>query len=554
MANHFAVGLDFGTNSVRALIVDVADGREVAGGEAAYPSGENGILSDGRDPNVARQHPADYLTAMQAAMEAAVFAARNDEQFAGGKVVGIGVDTTASTPIPVDSTGEPLAMQLRFHGNLDAMAWLWKDHAAHEEAALITARARELRPQYLAKCGGAYSSEWFWSKVLHCARVAPDVFDRAHSWVEMADWIPAVLTGGTIPEEIARGVCAAGHKGLYHPEWGGYPDAEFLTFVDDRLVRLLRTLPRQAYNISTAAGALTPEWASRLKLAPGIPVAVGGIDAHMGAVGSGVAPGTLVKIIGTSGCDLTVVPLDAGIPDIAGICGMVPESVLPGCVGIEAGQAAVGDLFKWFVECVRPESATHASLTEEASRLSPGQSGLLALDWHNGNRDLLADPRLSGLVLGLSLGTRPAEIYRSLVEATAFGARAILDRMRENGVAVDRVVCGGGIAAKNRMLLQIYADVLGCRMELAGSTQTCALGSAMAGAVVAGEHADFASAAKAMTRVQAEACEPDARRGEVYDRLYGLWRSVHDAFGVAGSHGGIGHVMKELLDMRDAGA
>jgi L-ribulokinase len=384
--------------------------------------------------------------------------------------------------------------------------------------------------------------------------VAPDVFDRAHTWVELTDWIPAVLTGRMIPEEITRGVCAAGHKGLYHPEWGGYPDAEFLAVVDDRLVRLLRTLPRQAHSISTAVGMLTPEWASKLKLAPGIPVAVGGIDAHMGAVGSGVAPGTLVKIIGTSGCDLTVAPLDAGIPDIAGICGMVPESVLPGCVGIEAGQAAVGDLFNWFVECLKPEGATHESLTEEASQLRPGESGLLALDWHNGNRNLLADPRLSGLVLGLSLRTRPAEIYRALIEGTAFGARAILERLRESGVAVERVVCGGGIAAKNRMLLQIYADVLGCRLELARSAQACALGSAMAGAVVAGEHADFAAAAAAMTHLQQEAYEPNVQNREVYDRLYRLWRLVHDAFGVAGSGADVSSVMKELLDVRDSSA
>jgi len=547
MPSHFTVGLDFGTNSARALIVDVADGREVGHGVSVYASGKAGILTDDGDANVARQQPSDYLASMEAAVAEALATAREDAEFEAGTVVGIGIDATASTPIPVDSTGQPLAMHPRFTDDLNAMAWLWKDHTSHEEAALITAKARELRPEFLAKCGGTYSSEWFWAKVLHCARVAPDVFDRAYTWVELADWIPAILTGTTDPQIITRCVCAAGHKGLYSTQWGGFPDADFLAAVDDRLVRVGRSMKGEAKSIAHSVGHLSPQWSSRLKLPPGIPVAAGSIDAHMGAVGSGVRPGTMVKIIGTSACDIGVAPMDPAVPDIEGICGIVPESVLPGLVGIEAGQAAVGDLFNWFVEVMQPQGATHESLTKEAAALKPGESGLLALDWFNGNRNVLADPRLSGMILGMSLSTRPAEVYRALIEATAFGARVILERLRDNGVEVSRIVCGGGIARKNPMLMQIYADVLNCRLEIAASEQACALGSAMAASVVAGEHADFAAATSAMTRVLPEAFEPNVGNRHVYDELYAQWIALHDAFG----EGELGGVMKDLMKVRD---
>lgn len=555
MAGKYTIGLDFGTNSVRALIVDVRTGEEVGTSVFIYPSGKDGILLDPREPDLARQHPQDYVEGLEGSIRGALEEAAARNGFDPDGVIGIGVDTTGSTPLPVDTDGRPLAFDSRFRDNLNAYVWLWKDHTGHAEAAEITDRAREIRPEYLAKCGGTYSSEWFWSKILHCLRVDPDVFEAAYTWVEHADWMPALLTGTDHPSALRRGVCAAGHKAMFNEAWGGYPDRDFLTTLDERLAALRATLPDRAYNTSEPAGALTEAWAERLGLPAGIPVAVGAFDAHLGAVGSGVAPGTLVKIIGTSTCDLMVTPLDRDLADIPGLCGIVPESILPGQYGLEAGQSAVGDIFNWFVSGLRPDGQDHASLTADAEALRPGESGLLALDWHNGNRTVLVDQRLTGLILGLTLHTTPAEIYRALVEATAYGARIIMERYEEYGVAVERIVNCGGISAKNRMVMQIYADVMGRPLLISRSTQTCALGAAMSGAVAAGAeaggHSDFADAVDAMTGVQDVVFEPIRENREVYDRIYPLYRRLHDAFGVDGKRDDLYDVMKQLLDFRD---
>ena len=551
----YAVGLDYGTNSVRALVVDVRTGEEVGTGVFGYPSGERGILLDPRNPDLARQHPQDYLDGLEASVRGALEDAASHDGFDPADVVGIGIDTTGSTPIPVDADGRPLAFDKRFRDNLNAFVWLWKDHTGHAEAAEITAKAREMRPEYLAKCGGTYSSEWFWSKILHCARVDPDVADAVHTWVEHADWMPAVLTGTEHPDRLRRGICAAGHKAMYHERWGGYPDEDFLASFDERLVQVRRTLPDETYNAAEAAGKLTEAWAERLGLPAGIPVAVGAFDAHLGAVGSGIAPGTLVKIIGTSTCDLMITPLERDLADVPGLCGIVPESVMPGQYGLEAGQSAVGDIFNWFVNQVQPGGKDHAALTSEAERLRPGESGLIALDWHNGNRTVLVDQRLTGLLLGLTLHTTPAEMYRAFVEATAFGARVIMERYEAYGVPVERIINCGGISAKNRMVMQIYADVMGRPLLISRSAQTCALGAAMSGAVAAGAdvggHATFAEAVDAMTGVQETAFEPIPEHRHRYDQLYALYRRLHDAFGVEGAQDDLYDVMKALLDVRD---
>lgn len=551
----YAIGLDYGTNSVRALVVDVRTGAELGTSVYNYLSGKDGILLDARDPNLARQNPQDYIDGAVESIRAAIAQAQARDGFDPAGVIGIGIDTTGSTPLPVDADGRPLAFDPRFRDDLNAYVWLWKDHTSHAEAAEITEKARALRPEYLAKCGGTYSSEWFWSKILHCLRTAPDVFDAAYTWVEHADWMPAVLTGNDHPDRLRRSICAAGHKAMFHTDWGGYPDADFLTALDERLVKLRTTLPDRAYNVSEPAGHLTPEWAERLGLPAGIPVAVGAFDAHLGAVGSGIQPGTLVKIIGTSTCDLMVAPLEQDLADIPGLCGIVPESVLPGQYGLEAGQSAVGDIFNWFVGVIRPDGKDHVELTAEAERLKPGESGLLALDWHNGNRTVLVDQRLTGLVLGLTLHTTPAELYRAFVEATAFGARVIMERYEAYGVPVKRIVNCGGISAKNRMVMQIYADVMGRPLQISRSAQTCALGAAISGAVVAGAAAggydDFTEAVDAMTGVQDEVFEPIPEHRAVYDRLYALYRRLHDAFGVRGEQDDLFDVMKTLLDIRD---
>jgi L-ribulokinase len=436
------------------------------------------------------------------------------------------------------------------------MAWLWKDHTAMAEAARITELARDHRPHYLAKCGGIYSSEWFWSKVWHCMKTAPDVFQAAYSWVECADWIPSVLAGVTDPMQVRPGICPAGHKAMYHEQWGGYPDKEFLSMLSPRLAALNDRRPARAYDASTEAGRLCEAWARKLGIPAGIPIAIGAFDAHTGAVGAGVRPGTLVKVIGTSTCDMAVASLDNDVKDIPGICGIVPGSILPGHHGIEAGQSAVGDIFKWFVEVVcKGSGKLHNELTREASRLKPGQSGLLALDWNNGNRTVLVDPRLSGLLLGQSLHTTRAEIYRALIEATAFGARAIVERIKEYGVPIKSVVCTGGIAEKNSMLMQIYADVLGMKMRLSRSPQTCALGTAILAAVLAGSarggYGSVSEAQSKMTAVKSKQYVPIRRNVAVYDRLYQLYRALHDGFGGVAQSAGYGNVMKELLQIRE---
>ena len=555
MKKSFALGLDYGTNSVRALIVDTGDGTEISTAVWDYRRGEAGILLETGNPDLARQHPCDYLDGLTECVGAALKDAAGYPGFSAEHIVGIGIDTTGSTPLPVDRDGTPLAMSDAFSGNLNAHAWLWKDHTAHEEATEITRVAGEIRPNYLPKVGGTYSSEWFWAKIWHCIKIDPDVAREAYTWVECADWIPAVITGNSNPEIMKRGICAAGHKGLFHTDWGGYPEVEFLEHLDPRLVKVRNTLPNTAYTVADSAGDLTAEWAKKLGLTAGIPVAVGGFDAHLGGIGSGIQPGILVKNVGTSTCDMMVAPVAENLPDIPGLCGIVPGSILPGFHGMEAGQSAVGDIFNWFVQEIEPSGSTHRSLDEDAEALRPGESGLLALDWHNGNRTVLVDQRLTGLIVGLNLHSTPAEIYRSLIEATAFGARVIMERFVEYGVAVRRVVNCGGIAVKSGIVMQIYADVMNRTMEVSQSTQTGALGSAMAGSVVAGAdrggYADFGEAIERMTGVRDISYTPIPAHVAIYEKLYAHYKQLHDAFGTKSYDGSLFPVMKELLEIRD---
>ena len=475
-------------------------------------------------------------------------------RFKPEQVVGLGVDTTGSTPLPVDAHGQPLAFDKHFAKNPAAMAWLWKDHTGVTEAAEITVLARKIRPQYLAKCGGTYSSEWFFSKILHCLRTAPDVFAAAHSWVELADYVPAALSGTEAPDRLTAGICAAGHKAMFNAAWGGYPDAEFLAQLDPKLGELRHRLCSRVRTVARAVGGLTESWSKKTGLPAGIPVAVGAFDAHLGAVGCGIERGTLVKIIGTSTCDIAVWPNTEALADIPGLCGIVNGSVLPGCFGLEAGQSAVGDIFNWWVNYIQPggkKAGLHTELGKAAARLKPGESGLLALDWNNGNRTILVDQRLTGLLVGQTLYTTPAEIYRALVEATAFGALTIINRFEEYGVKVEQVINCGGIAEKSPLTMQIYADVTGRPMKVSRSAQTCALGSAIAGAVVAGVYKSFADAQRAMTGLQPKIYKPNPKAQEVYRELYGLYKTLHDAFGTKEWNGNLHGVMKQLLDIRN---
>ena len=383
-----------------------------------------------------------------------------------------------------------------------------------------------------------------------------------------------MLTGTEHPDKLIIGVCAAGHKAMFNADWGGYPDKEFLSQLDPKLGDLRDRLRPKAHTVDRAVGGLTPEWAKRTGLPEGTPVAVGAFDAHLGGVGCGIAPGALVKIIGTSTCDMMVVQLESGtgvppvrsenetngrnaratpgLADIPGLCGIVNGSILPGYYGLEAGQSAVGDIFNWFVNYIQPggKAGTHEALTKDAAKLKPGESGLLALDWNNGNRTILVDQRLTGLLLGQTLYTTPAEIYRALIEATAFGALTIINRFEEYGVKVEQIINCGGIAEKNPVVMQIYADVTGRPMKVSRSGQTCALGAAIAGAVVGGAFADYASAQKAMTGLKPKDFKPNPKAHEIYRQIYPLYRRLHDALGTKEWNGNLFGVMKELIEIR----
>ena len=551
----YSIGVDFGTNSVRALLVDVATGRELATHVYDYPTGRAGILLDRRDPNLARQNPADYVKGFFNSVRAVVRAAAERRGFDPARVIGIGVDATGSTPIPVDAAGVPLVMQPRFKKDLGAQAWLWKDHTGYAEAAAITDAARSSGAPYLSTCGGTYSSEWFWSKVWHCRRASPAVFKAAYSWVECVDFVPAYVTGNLNPLKMARSICAAGHKAMYSDAWGGLPSRAFLKKLSPDLADLRDRLYDRALPADHTAGTLQADVAGKVGLPAGIPVAVGAFDAHLGALGAGIKPGTLVKILGTSTCDMMVAPAGERPKDIPGVCGIVLGSILPGSYALEAGQSAVGDIFNWFVNhlCPAPYAAgdPHANLTRAARKLRPGESGLLGLDWNNGNRTILVDPLLTGLMVGQTLHTAAPEMYRALIEATAFGALTIIKRFEEYGVQVDEVVNCGGIAEKNALIMQIYADVCNRPMKLSRSAQTCALGSAIFGAVVGGAYRSAQAAQKKMTGVKAKVYRPIRANAKVYAELYGLYRRIHDAFGTTDFKGGLDRVMKDLIRIRD---
>jgi L-ribulokinase len=557
----YAVGLDFGTNSCRSLIVDIENGNELSSHVFNYPSGESGVILNPRDPNLARQNPGDYLQGIEVTIKEAIKkAGTSDKNFSSGKIIGIGVDTTGSSPLPVDKNGIPLCFNNKFKNNPAAMVWLWKDHTSFEEAKQITELAAKEHPEYLSKIGGTYSSEWFWSKILHCEKEDPEVFNSAYSFVEICDWIPAILVGDTKPENIKRGICAAGHKAMYNDEWNGLPATNFLENISHGVSELRKRISFKAFSSEERAGYLSKEWADKLGLSTNVSMAVGAFDAHMGAVGAGIKTGTLVKILGTSTCDIMISPNQKKLADIPGVCGIVNESVMKGYFGIEAGQSAVGDIFLWFINNLVPEQygktqdEKFLNLEKAASQLKPGETGLLALDWNNGNRTILVDVRLTGLLLGQTLHTQPHEIYRSLIEATAYGALAIIDRIEENGVKINEVVNCGGLANKSPLIMQIYADITGRPMKISRSEQTPALGAAIFGAVSAGKTVsgfDNVEQAQKVITGTGKVYEPIVKNHLVYKKLYGMYKELHDCFGTRNWQGNLYSVMKELLDLRD---
>lgn len=551
----YTIGIDFGTNSVRGVVFACDNGQELCTTVFNYPSGNDGVCVKPSETLSARQNPKDYIDGLKYILKNLVKLARqNKPNFKPSEIIGLGVGATGSTPLPVDKNNRPLSFQNEFKENLDAYAWLWKDHSSVEEANKITDLARQNEINYVAYCGNSYSSEWFWAKILHCLKVAPTVYEKSYSWVELADFIPAVLSGINDPDLIKRGACAAGHKAMYHSTWGGLPDESFLNKLAPSLGLLRKNLYSEVFASDKIAGFLSKEWAELSDLPEGIPIGIGLLDAHYGAIGSGIQEGTLVKILGTSTCDCVVAKKDNLLPAIEGISGVAEESILPGYYGIEAGQSAVGDIFKWFKDKICGAEITYEELENCAAKLRPGQSGLLALDWNNGCRNIYCDHELSGLLLGQTLATSKPEIYRALIEATGFGAKMILEQMQKYNIKIDKIVCCGGLSQKNKMLVQIYADIFNCEVSINTTEQTCALGSAIAGAVCAGKkvggYDNFQEAMAAMVPSNSLVYKPIPGNSKIYNELFKLYKEVADGF--AGNKNiPLNHVMKNLLALRN---
>jgi L-ribulokinase len=552
--NRLIIGMDFGTDSVRSVVINAENGKEEANEVALYKRWAAGAYCD-PGKNSFRQHPLDYIEGMEASVKGALAKLGKG---AGKRVVGIGIDTTGSTPCAVNSDGTPLALTKGFEEDPNAMFILWKDHTAVREAVLINRVARTWGGTDFTKFeGGVYSSEWFWSKILHVLRTDTKVRKAAFSWVEHCDWMPALLTGTAEPLSMKRSRCAAGHKAMWHAEWDGLPSERFLAKVDPLLKGLRARLYSETHTSDQSAGGLTDRWAKRLGLVAGIAVAVGAFDAHMGGVGGGISGRTLVKIMGTSTCDMLVSPpATVGRRTIAGICGQVDGSIVPGMIGLEAGQSAFGDVYAWFrdllswplEEVMRGARGSAGAalakvraeieekmldrLAEEASDVDPAESALVALDWLNGRRTPFADQSLKGAIAGISLGTTAPKIFRALVEATAFGSRAIVDQFRKERVGIGSVIALGGIARKSPFVMQITADILGMPIRVVASEQACALGAGMFGAVAAGVYPSIPEAQARMGSGFDMTFKPDKKRAKVYDVLYKKYRALGDSLEV----------------------
>ena len=542
MASKYVIGVDYGTDSVRSVVVDTADGTIAGTSVFEYPRWKKGLYCDAAS-NRFRQHPLDYLDGLEQTIKEAL---KNAGRDAAGNVAGITIDTTGSTPVAVDQAGTPLSMKPEFEEDPDAMFVLWKDHTSVKEAAEINDLARGWGGTDFTKYeGGVYSSEWFWAKLLHVIRASKSVRKNAYSWVEHCDWIPALLTGNTDPLTLKRSRCAAGHKAMWHPDFNGLPSDEFLVRLDPLLDGLRSRLFSDTYTCDTSAGNLTSEWAGKLGLTTDVRVGVGAFDAHLGAVGGEITPYQLVKVMGTSTCDMLIAPMDQfGMKLVAGICGQVDGSIVPGMLGLEAGQSAFGDIYAWFAKLlIWPLSGILGEfkwldaniagrinyeisdriipmLSNEAKKLTTDESSLLALDWMNGRRTPYANQALKGAIAGLSLGSDAPKIFKGLVESTAFGSRMINERFISEGIPVEGVIAVGGVAKKNPFVMQIVADVLNMPIRVARSEQTCALGSAMAASVVAGIHRDVPAAQKAMGSGFEVEYKPDPVRAKKYDELY----------------------------------
>lgn len=537
----YVIGLDYGSDSCRALIVDAVTGEEQASSVKYYPRWMKGLYCQ-PTANQYRQHPKDYTEVLEASIKEAL--SKCDASVAAN-VVGISFDTTGSTPVLTDANGTPLALLPEFEENPNAMFVLWKDHTALKEADEINALAAQWEIDYTAFEGGIYSSEWFWAKVLHVLRSDEKVRNAAYSVVEHCDWLPALITGESKPETMKRSRCAAGHKAMWSESWNGLPSEAFLTTLDPLLTGYRDRLYQETFASDTRVGYLTEEWAKRLGLTTNVAVGVGAFDCHMGAVGAEIVPNTWVRVIGTSTCDIMIASYeDMKDKLIPGICGQVDGSVVPGYIGLEAGQSAFGDIYAWFKRVLAwplealvetstlLDDATKQKLmdealdrlipvlSEQAAAINPEESTVLATDWMNGCRTPDASQWVQGSITGLNLGTTAPMIFRALVEATAFGSRAIADRYKEQGVRMDSVIGIGGISLKSPFVMQTMANVLNKPIKVAKSDQACAFGASMFAAVVAGVYTRVEDAQKAMGQGFAMEYVPQPDQVAYYEGVY----------------------------------
>lgn len=548
MADKYVIGIDYGTDSVRSVVVNTSNGQIAGSSVFEYPRWKKGLYCD-PDENRFRQHPLDYVEGLEQSVKGAIKGLPDNVI---SNIQGITVDTTGSTPVAVNKNGVPLSLTPEFGNDPDAMFVLWKDHTAVNEAAEINEKARSWGGiDFTMYEGGIYSSEWFWAKVLHIIRNNEKVREKAWSWVEHCDWIPALLTGVTDPAEIKRSRCAAGHKAMWHESFDGLPDEKFLTTLDPLLKGLRDRLYKETYTCDVVAGKITKEWAKKLGLPEDVKVGTGAFDAHLGALGGEIIPNHLVKVMGTSTCDMLVASeSDLGDKLVPGICGQVDGSIIPGMIGLEAGQSAFGDIYAWFNKLllwpvneivarldwlddttknrITEETAEKVilELSKQAGSLSTEDTGIIALDWMNGRRTPDANQALKGAIAGLSLGSDAPKIFKALVEATAFGSRMINERFISEGVKIDGVIAIGGVARKNPFVMQIVADVLNMPISVANSDQTCALGSAMAASVMAGIHETMETARKAMGSGFEKVYQPDKERAAKYNELFEKYKKL----------------------------
>jgi len=537
MTNEYVIGVDYGTDSVRSVVINAATGEEIAAAIKKYESWEKGKFCDA-SKNEYRQHPKDYIDGCISTVKEALNSCSSEVI---ANVVAISFDTTGSTPVLVDKEGTPLALLSEFSENPNAMFVLWKDHSAIKEADEINKLTRNWEVNYTKYEGGIYSSEWVWAKMLHVLRTDESLREKAFSWVEHCDWMPALLSGKTLPKEIKRSRCAAGHKAMWHTDWEGLPSEEFLTNLDPLLRGFRENLYSETYTSDTCVGNLSEEWAKTLGLNTNVKLGVGIFDAHAGAVGGEVRPGALLRIIGTSTCDIMIVPHDEIKSKlIPGICGQVDGSVVPGYIGLEAGQSAFGDIYAWYKNILswplsllddaelqkQVEDKIISKLSEEASKLEVNESDLIATDWLNGRRSPDVDPSLKGSITGLTLGTNAPMIFKALVEATAFGSKAIVDRLLENNISIQEVIALGGVAKKSDFVMQTLSNVLNLPIKVARSFETCALGSAMYASVVGGVYESLEIAQKAIGHGMEKEYYPDAEKAKVYKTAYTKYQAL----------------------------